>query len=126
MNEYFDISETICAISSPPGVGALAVIRISGKNSIFIISRLFEPFKGSTLSETRSHSLRYGVIKREGEILDEVVVSLFRAPHSFTGEESAEIYCHGSTYIQQEIIRLLVDSGIRMALPGEFSKRAFL
>lgn len=126
MNEYFEINDTICAISSPPGVGALAVIRVSGKDSVSITSRLFEPFRGPILSDTKSHTLRYGVIKREKEIIDEVVISTFRAPHSFTGEESAEIYCHGSTYIQQEIIRLLVDSGIRLALPGEFSKRAFL
>jgi tRNA modification GTPase len=126
MNEEFNINDTICAISSPPGMGALAVIRVSGKQSLTIIDSLFVPFKGVTLSETKSHSLRYGIIKREGETIDEVVVSVFKAPHSFTGEDSVEISCHGSTYIQQTILHLLIDSGVRMAYPGEFSKRAFL
>jgi len=118
--------DTICAISTPNGVGAIAVIRMSGNSSIEVLSSIFKPLKGISLSDTKSHSLRYGTIYNDDQVIDEVMVSIFRGTHSFTGEESAEIYCHGSIFVQNEIIMLLISKGSRLAKPGEFSQRAFL
>jgi len=126
MNEHFDNNEAICAVSTPAGVGAIAVIRVTGKDSISITNRYFAPLKGVTLSETKSHSARFGTFVKDGEIVDEVVISVFKAPHSFTGEDTIEISCHGSQYVQQRILNVLVEAGVRLAQPGEFSKRAFL
>jgi len=115
---------TICAISTPYGTGGIAVIRVSGKGSISIVDRLF---RGRVaLSDAVSGSVHFGRIEREGEVLDEVLCSVFRAPHSFTGEDTVEIACHGSLYIQQELLRWLIDTGCRAAEPGEFTRRAFL
>ncbi len=114
---------TICAISTPYGVGGIAVVRVSGAEAINIVDSLF---RGKhRLAESKAYTVHYGQIAREEEVLDEVLVSLFRAPHSFTGEDVVEIACHGSLYIQQEILRWLVDSGCQMAKPGEFTQRAF-
>lgn len=115
--------DTICALASPGGVGAIAVIRISGANSLSVVSSLFS----KDLSSCNSHSLHFGVLtKKNGEAIDEVLVSVFKEGKSYTGEESAEISCHGSPYIQQQVIAALIDAGCRMALPGEFTQRAFL
>lgn len=125
--------DTIFAISTPPGIGGIAVIRISGPLSIKVCNAVFRPFKAShALLSRPSHSLTYGSIVQNEEVLDEVVVSLFRAPNSFTGEDVVEISCHGSLYIQQQILDLLSSvnntlstNSIRLAEPGEFTRRAF-
>lgn len=111
---------TIAAISTPYGTGGIAVIRVSGPEAIRIVDSLFHGRK--PLTEARPASVHYGMLLD----IDEVLVSVFRAPHSFTGEDICEIACHGSTYIQQEILRTLVDAGCRLAEPGEFTRRAFL
>ena len=118
------MSNTICAISTPYGSGGIAVVRVSGEQSIAIVGSLF---RGRTdLREAKANTAHYGEITRGGEVLDEVVVMVFRAPHSFTGEDTVEISCHGSMYIQQELLRWLVDAGCRLAKAGEFTQRAFL
>ena len=115
---------TICAISTPYGTGGIAVVRVSGEESISIVDRLF---RGRVaLSAAKGGTVHFGRIEREGEVLDEVLCSVFRAPHSFTGEDTVEIACHGSLYIQQELLRWLIDAGCRAAEPGEFTRRAFL
>ena len=116
--------DTICAISTPYGSGGIAVVRLSGDSAIAIADQLFVGRK--TLSETPANTIRHGHIERSGEVLDEVVCSVFRAPHSFTGEDTVEIACHGSLYIQQALLQWLIDAGARMAQPGEFTRRAFL
>lgn len=120
-------NSTICAISTPAGKGAIAVIRVSGQEAIKICDRLFS-FKGSKkkLENQEPNTLHFGVIKEKDKVVDEVVVGLFRSPHSYTGEDVVEISCHGATFIQQKILQLLVDHGARLAGPGEFTIRAFL
>lgn len=113
----------IIAAATPPGVSALAVVRLSGKNSIDLVQ---EVFQGKILSEQPSHTIHLGLIKDGKEVIDEVVVSIFREPHSFTKENSVEISCHGSPVIVQRIIRALTGKGAELATPGEFTKRAFL
>ncbi len=115
---------TICAISTPYGTGGIAVVRVSGEESISIVDRLF---RGRlALADAKAGTVHFGRIERESEVLDEVLCSVFRAPHSFTGEDTVEIACHGSLYIQQELLRWLIDAGCRAAEPGEFTRRAFL
>ena len=118
--------DTICALSTPPGSGGIAVVRVSGKEAVAICSLLFRPVKGTALSGRASHTLVYGIFGEEDKPVDEVVTSLFKSPHSFTGEDVVEISCHGSLYIQQEILQLLLKNGCRMACAGEFTQRAFL
>ena len=109
---------TICAISTPAGIGGIAVIRVSGKESIAICDRIFVPHKGSSpLKDTEGYVARYGKIMNADGILDEVVATVFRAPHSFTGEDTVEISCHGSLYIQQELLRLLIIAPARVSTP---------
>ncbi len=121
------MNDTICAIASPPGVGAMAIIRVSGPQAITVCDILFLPKDiNKRLSEQPSHTILFGQFKQEDTLIDEVVVALFRTPHSFTGEDTVEITCHGSTYIQQKIVRILIETGCRLADPGEFSRRAFL
>jgi len=116
-------SDTICAISTPPGQGGIAVIRISGNDAFAVCNKIFKPVseKGR-----RGAALSFGRIFRGDEIIDEVLVSTFHAPHSYTGDNVVEISCHGSLYIQQEIIKLLLSAGCRLAAAGEFTQRAFL
>ena len=116
--------DTICAISTPYGCGGIAVVRVSGDKAIALTDSLFRG-KTSLLSASAG-TFRFGHIERGGEILDEVVVSIYRTPHSFTGEDVVEISCHGSLYIQQELLRWLIEAGCRMAKAGEFTQRAFL
>jgi tRNA modification GTPase len=119
--------DTICAISTPPGTGGVAIIRMSGPAAIPISASVFVPkAKGKELSDQKAYTLNYGSLYREGEQIDDVLLSLFRNPHSFTGEDTVEIACHGSLYIQQQILQLLIEKGARTALPGEFTQRAFL
>lgn len=118
--------DTICAIATAQG-GAIGTIRISGKNAIEYASTIFRPAKlGATLSTRKPYSLSYGTITDGETIVDEVVVALFRAPKSYTGEDTVEITCHGSQYILQRVIQLLVDAGCRLAQPGEFTRRAYM
>lgn len=118
---------TICAISTSPGIGAIAVIRLSGSEAINIAGKVFQsPKKDKILTEQAANTLHFGQIIFKNEVIDEVVVALFRAPHSFTGEDIVEISCHGSVFIQQKILEVLIENGARMALPGEFTQRAFL
>ena len=117
--------ETICAIATPFGVGGIAVIRVSGDSAVETVDRLFRGKQRP--ADAASHTARFGhIVQPDGSVLDEVVCTVFRGPHSFTGEDTVEISCHGSLYIQQEILRLLVGAGARMADRGEFTKRAFL
>ena len=118
---------TICAIATSPGMGAIATIRLSGEKALEIADSVFQsPKSGKKLAGQQANTLHFGSITDGNELVDEVVVSIFRAPHSFTGEDVVEITCHGSVYIQQRILQLLITKGARMALPGEFTQRAFL
>ncbi len=119
------MSDMICAISTPPGMGAIAVIRLSGEGSVSLVDAIFHASSGKKLGEAASHTVHFGRIIDGEELLDEVLVTLFRAPRSFTGEESVEISCHGSVYIQQRLMELLISRGARMARAGEFTRRAF-
>lgn len=122
-----DKTDTICALATPPGTGAIAVIRISGREAFNICDRIFIPgskkFQFNTVS---SHTVHFGLIKSGDKIIDEVLLSIFKAPRSYTGDDVVEISCHGSVYIQQKIIELIVEQGSRLAQPGEFTLRAFL
>lgn len=118
---------TICAISTAPGVGGIAVIRISGEQAFTACDAIFKPFsEGVTVSTMAPNTIRFGQIMANDELVDEVLVSVFHAPHSFTGENVVEIACHGSQFIQQEILKLVLAQGCRLAQPGEFTQRAFL
>lgn len=118
--------ETICAPATNAG-GALSVIRISGKESVDIADRIFRPLGKKPLKDRLPGSVCYGkIMDSQGQELDEAVVSIYRSPHSYTGEDAVEISCHGSAYIQQQLLNLLIEQGCRMALPGEFTQRAFL
>lgn len=118
--------DTICAIATAQG-GAIGTIRVSGKEAIAITDKIFTPVNGSPLSGRKPYTLTFGhIINEKGEIVDEVLVSLFRGPHSYTGEDSTEISCHGSSYILQQVMQLLIKNGCRAAGPGEFTQRAFL
>ncbi len=124
MNGNFE--STICALSTVQGKGAIAVIRISGPDAISITDSIFRPIKGESLAQTIGGRVRLGSVYDGDKLIDEVLVSLFRAPHSYTGENMTEISCHGSQYIQQEILMLLIKKGAKLARAGEFSKRSFL
>lgn len=118
--------DTICAISTAQG-GAIGCIRISGSEAINVVNKIFTPInKKKKLEEVKPYSIVFGKIFNGEEVIDEVLVSIFKAPHSYTGEDSVEIACHGSSYIMQEIMRLLISSGCRLAQPGEYTQRAFL
>lgn len=120
-------NSTICAISTAPGVGGIAVIRVSGKDAFSICNQLYKPSKAhKPFLEQEAYTISFGKIYKGTEILDEVLVSVFRNPQSFTGEDTVEITCHGSVYIQQELLKLLIANGCRLANPGEFTQRAFL
>jgi tRNA modification GTPase len=116
----------ICAISTPPGSGGIAVVRLSGKGCIELVDKVYVSPSKKILTDCRANTIHYGEIRKEDEVVDDVLISLFRAPHSYTGEDTVEITCHGSIYIQQQILQLLVSEGCRLALPGEFTQRAFL
>jgi tRNA modification GTPase len=123
----FNLNDTICALSTAPGMGAIAVIRLSGPASFQTISQIFKPAeKNLDFQTVKSHTIHLGVIGNELSIVDEVLVSCFRSPHSYTGEDVIEISCHGSVYIQQRILELLLSKGLRLAKPGEFTFRAFM
>ncbi len=123
MNQITGWEDTIVALATPPGIGAIAVIRLSGSKAIFIADRLF-PSKD--LSSQSSHTLHVGLLMDKENVLDEVVLSLYKGPRSYTGENVVEISCHGSPFVQQQIINACVEKGARLAKPGEFTQRAFL
>jgi tRNA modification GTPase len=114
-------SDTICALSTAPGMGAIALVRLSGKDAVEIANRSFS----KDISSAEGYSLHYGTVKQNGEPIDDVIAAVYRNPKSFTGEDVVEISCHGSEYIQGQLLKLYTSSGCRMAEPGEFSMRAF-
>ena len=118
--------ETIVALATPNGLGAISVIRISGSIAISTTEKIFIPKGNKKLSKQKSHTVHLGYLIKNGHELDEVLITLFKGPNSYTGEDTIEISCHGSTFIQQEIIDLFIDNGIRVANPGEFTLRAFI
>jgi tRNA modification GTPase len=115
--------DTIVALATPPGIGALGIIRLSGNAALLIVNALF-PSKDLSLQV--SHTLHVGVLKHAGRVIDEVVISLYKAPRSYTGEDVVEISCHGSPFIHQQVIEACMAKGARLAKPGEFTQRAFL
>jgi tRNA modification GTPase len=119
-------NDNIIALATPSGTGAIAVIRISGKEAINIAASAFRAINNKDLHEQDSHTIHLGYIENNNQILDKVLVSIFKDPHSYTGENVVEISCHGSSYIQQQIIQLYLNKGCRMARAGEFTLRAFL
>ena len=121
-----EINDDIIAISSPPGMGAIAIIRISGPKSISKFQPFFKSKNIKKLKDQKSHTLHFGDFSFNDQLIDEVLVSVFEKGKSFTGDESVEITCHGSTYIQKTIVETLLENGIRLAKPGEFTMRAFL
>lgn len=122
----FLLDDTICSISTPPGTGAIAIVRVSGKDSLKILSAVFYPFKIVNTEQLKPQTACFGQIKDNGQIIDEAIVMYFKAPKSYTGEDLVEISCHGSTYIQQQVMQTLINRGCRTAQPGEFTMRAFL
>ncbi|MGM9777672.1 MAG: tRNA uridine-5-carboxymethylaminomethyl(34) synthesis GTPase MnmE [Prevotella sp.] len=116
------LNDNICAMATPSG-GAIGIVRVSGPDSISIVGTLFS----RNISEAKSHTMHYGVFASDSSVpIDDVMVAVFRAPHSYTGEDSVEIYCHGSRYIMSQIIRCLIEAGCRQADPGEYTRRAFI
>ena len=119
-------NDTIIALATPSGAGAIAILRISGPETISICSNFFESIHKKDLNKQNTHTIHLGQIKEGTRIIDEVLLSLFKGPHSYTGDDVIEISCHGSSFIQQEIIQLFLRNGCRMATAGEFTLRAFL
>ncbi|WP_421802912.1 tRNA uridine-5-carboxymethylaminomethyl(34) synthesis GTPase MnmE [Flagellimonas sp.] len=119
-------TDNIVALATPSGTGAIAVIRVSGPDAISLVDKLFKSIKGKKLEQQKSHTIHLGNIVDGDKILDEALVSIFKGPHSYTGENVVEISCHGSPFIQQQIIQLLLRNGCRSASAGEFTLRAFL
>ncbi len=120
------LNETIVALATPAGAGAIAIIRVSGPDAIEIVANIFESVKNKDLKKQKTHTLHLGYIKDNSKVIDQVLVALFKGNNSYTGEPTVEISCHGSTFIQQQIIQLLLRKGCRMATAGEFTMRSFL
>lgn len=118
--------ETIVALATPSGAGAIAIIRLSGKDAIAIAAEVFQSVSGKDITKQKTHTIHLGHIVDNGKIYDQVLLSIFKGPNSYTGENVIEISCHGSTFIQQQIIQLLLRKGAKMAQAGEFTLRAFL
>jgi tRNA modification GTPase len=117
---------TIVATATAPGTGAISVVRLSGSDAILIAEKVFRSVHNKVLSKQKSHTIHLGHILQGNQTLDEVLISLFKGPNSYTGEDVVEISCHGSTYIQQQLLQLLLDEGAQLAEPGEFTLRAFI
>jgi tRNA modification GTPase len=122
----FDFDDLICSISTPQGVGAIAIIRISGKDAIRILSDLFYKESGISVAQPKPREATFGQIIHKGAVIDEVVVTWFKGPNSYTGDDVVEIACHGSQFIQRQLMQILIQKGCRTAKPGEFTMRAFL
>lgn len=118
--------ETIVALATPSGAGAIAIIRLSGKEAITIAADVFQSVSGKDITKQKTHTIHLGHIVDNGKVYDQVLLSIFKGPNSYTGENVIEISCHGSTFIQQQIIQLLLRKGAKMAQAGEFTLRAFL
>jgi tRNA modification GTPase len=118
--------ETIVALATPSGAGAIAIIRLSGKNAITIAAEVFQSVSGKDITKQKTHTIHLGHIVDNGKVYDQVLLSIFKGPNSYTGENVIEVSCHGSTFIQQQIIQLLLRRGAKMAQAGEFTLRAFL
>ena len=125
IGNHLNHNDIICAISTAPGMGAIAVVRLSGKGSIDLVDSIFQSPNNKKLANQKPYTVHFGRIMDNQAIIDEVLVTLFHAPHSFTGEESVEIACHGSLYIQQKLMEVLIHAGARMAEAGEYTRRAF-
>lgn len=123
MSPNLSMDDTIAALATAQGISAIAVIRLSGKDAIHIAQQVFN---GKNLTQQPSHTIHFGTVHDDGRLIDEVLVSVFKAPHSFTSENSIEISCHGSPVVVREILKVLLKRGARLAAPGEFTKRAFL
>ena len=119
-----NFDDCICAPATVPGTGAISLIRVSGKDAVQIVDKIFRG--RHSLADSPASSIRYGCIVDGEDVVDEVLASIFRAPHSYTGEDSVEISCHASSYIVSRILSLLCSGGARMAEPGEFTRRAFV
>ena len=120
--EEYNRKDTICALATGVGMGAIAIIRTSGIKAFSICNKIFS----KNIKNVKSHSIHFGILKKEEEVIDEVLISFFKKPNSFTGEDMFEISCHGSVFIQQQILQLLTENGARIAKPGEFTLRAFI
>ena len=114
--------DTIVGISTAMGKGAISIVRLSGIDAIKIVN---ETFKGKNLLKVKSHTVHYGHIYNKEELLDEVLVSVFKAPKTYTAEDVVEINCHGGSYVTNQVLKLMLEKGARLAEPGEFTKRAF-
>ena len=123
---FLSTSDTVCSLATQPG-GAIGVIRVSGDEAIEITDKVFRSVRGRHLQNAKGNTLYYGeILDKEGNTIDDVLVSVFRAPHSYTGEDSTEISCHGSAYILNQVVKALIDAGCRQAQPGEYTQRAYL
>lgn len=120
------INDTVAAISTANGIGGLGVIRISGSNSTYAADKIFKSISGKKVSEMKGYTASYGKIYDDGKLIDEAVVLVFKAPHSYTGEDVVEISCHGGMYITKKVLRTILKNGVKPAQGGEFTKRAFL
>ena len=121
------LQQTICALATPPGTGGIAVVRVSGPDAYPMVEKIFVPLHvGRKVAEAKGYTAMLGHYLLHGQEMDETIALFFRAPHSYTGEDMIEVSCHASAYIQREVMRLLVESGVRTAQPGEFTLRAFL
>ena len=118
--------ETIVALASPSGAGAIAVIRLSGKDALAIAEQVFQSVSGKSISKQKTHTIHLGHIVDDGKVFDQILLSIFKNPHSYTGEDSIEFSCHGGFVTTNGVLQVLLDSGARLAEPGEFTKRAFL
>ena len=123
---FLSASDTVCSLATQPS-GAIGVIRVSGEKAIEITDKVFHGVRGKHLSDAKGNTLHYGeILDKEGKTIDDVLVSVFRAPHSYTGENSTEISCHGSAYILNQVVKALIDAGCRQAQPGEYTQRAYM
>ena len=123
---FLSASETVCSLATQPG-GAIGVIRVSGEKAIEVTDKVFHGVRGKHLTDAKGNTLHYGeILDKEGNTIDDVLVSVFRAPHSYTGEKSTEISCHGSAYILNQVVKALIDAGCRQAQPGEYTQRAYM
>ena len=119
-------SDTICAVATAPGSGGIAVIRVSGSEAIGIVDQIFVSRELRTLERAKDRTAYFGRFQHEGKVIDEGLVTCFRSPRSYTGEDVVELSCHGSPFIQQALLEALTDQGCRMAAPGEYTRRAYL
>ncbi len=121
-------NDTIAAIATPPGMGAIAVLRISGSDAFVVLKKIFRTKKNTSIDidNLQSHTMHFGTIVHNEVIIDEVLISIFKNPHSYTGDDTVEISCHGAVFIQQKILQIIISNGARMAAPGEFTMRAFM